>query len=90
MNSSTVAELSKNTSSTLALVEPTIVTNNSRPASIIFNVKDMQFDEIVDFAREVEGLRAIKYVRKQAKLFGLDKLTEEEIDAEVAAVRSKA
>lgn len=89
MNSSTIAELSKNTGNTLALDDPIIVTNNSKPASIIFNVKGMQFDEIVDFAREVEGLRAIKHARKQSKLLGLDTLTEEEIEAEIAAVRSK-
>ena len=88
MRSCTVAELARGASAICSGRESVVVTNNGRPQNVIINISDLDFDDAVDIAREARAASALARMRRASVSEGLDTLSEEEIDAEVAAVRS--
>lgn len=89
MQSCTVAELGRKASAYCSEKSPVLVTNNGRPQSVIINIGGMDIDEVVDFAREAAARNALVMMRRQAVASGLDKLDDDEIQAEVDAARSQ-
>ena len=88
MRSCTVAELARGASAICSDRESVVVTNNGRPQNVIINISDLDFDDAVDIAREARAASALARMRRSSVASGLDDITDEEIDAEVAAVRA--
>lgn len=89
METITVAEIGRKPSAALSAREPSIVTNNGRPQNLIVNVEGMDIDDIVDMARSMQAKAALATMRRTARKNGILDMPMEEVDAEVAAVRSQ-
>ena len=88
MNSYTVAEVGRRPGAVLAETEPSIVTNNGKVQNLIINVLDMEVDEAVNLAQAITGQLALSALRRSGDVSARADLTEEDIEAEVAAVRA--
>ena len=86
MRSCTVAELARGASAICSDRESVVVTNNGRPQNVIINISDLDFDDAVDIAREARAASALARMRRSS--VASDEISDEEIDAEVAAVRA--
>ena len=64
-----------------------IITNHGKPAYIMLGVDENTFEDTLIDLRIIEGRRAIANIQNKAKEAGLDKLTIDEIDKEIAAAR---
>ncbi len=53
-----------------------------------FSADEMNLDELLKKVRKKNAFEALERVRQSAKASGLDKMTMEEIDAEIQAVRN--
>ncbi len=64
-----------------------VVTSNGRPIAILLSVENESFEEELDIIRRARALKALSNLQKQSVQQGTDKLTDKEIQAEIAAVR---
>ncbi len=62
-----------------------IITNNGRPTAILFDISDGSFEETVKAVRQVKAEIAFTSMRAKAAADGY--LSDEEIEAEIAAAR---
>lgn len=60
---------------------------NGVPRAVVFNVESGDLEEIVQLVTQVRAQRAVARMRADAARRGLDTLTPEEVDTEIAAVR---
>lgn len=88
MNEATVAEVARRPSGVLSSKASTIVTNNGHAQNVIVNVAGLGLDDAVDIARTMQGLVALAALQKEARENGASVLSDEEIEAEISAVRS--
>ena len=88
MNSYTVAEVGRRPGAVLAETEPSIITNNGKAQNLIINVLDMEVDEVVHLAQAINGQLALSALRRSGDVAARAGITEEDIEAEVAAVRA--
>lgn len=63
-----------------------IVTNNGKPQNLILNVSGVDIDEVVDMARSIQARAALSSLRRAAR--GLEDVSPDDIDAEIAQIRS--
>jgi len=64
-----------------------VVTNGGKPAYVMLGVDETSFeDTVLDLVR-IRAMRATRRIQSAAKRDGLDKLTLDEINAEIAAAR---
>mgnify|MGYP001609095508 CR=1 FL=1 len=66
--------------------ERVVITRNGKRQAAVVPVEDL--DRLLAFERE-RGLTALRRIQEDAVRRGLDKLTSEEIDAEIQAVRAE-
>ena len=67
-----------------------VVTSNGKPFAILADVDEDTFEERLKALRRARAHALLDRIRAKAKERGVDKLTMEEIDAEIAAARREA
>jgi len=66
-----------------------VVTSNGRPIALLSATSSETFDETLAALRQAEILRAIASMQQSAREAGADRLSLNEINAEIAAVRRR-
>ena len=64
-----------------------VITNNGKPAALMLNVADGSFEETLNAVRQTKAQLAFTSMRARAAACGF--MSNEEIEAEIAAVRAK-
>jgi len=67
-----------------------VLTNNGKPSMLVFDIAGQDFENIIDTLNRAEAMRLLDEIQMQAVRGGLDKMTMDEIDTEVAADRRKS
>lgn len=62
-----------------------VITNNGKPTAILFDITDGSFEETLKAVRQAKAMIAFNSMR--AKVAANGYMSEEEIEAEIAAVR---
>lgn len=62
-----------------------IITNNGKPTAVLFDIADGSFEETVKAVRQAKAMIAFNSMRSTAAAGGY--MTDEEIEAEIAAAR---
>jgi hypothetical protein len=65
-----------------------VITNNGKPIALMLGVDGSSLEETLAAINQAEAMRLINKIHMQSVRNGTDKITMEEIDAEIAAVRS--
>jgi PHD/YefM family antitoxin component YafN of YafNO toxin-antitoxin module len=66
-----------------------VITNNGKPAYVMLGVDEASFDKTIIDLDRIRFQKATEDMRAQAKAAGLDKMTMEEINREIEAVRAE-
>jgi antitoxin (DNA-binding transcriptional repressor) of toxin-antitoxin stability system len=66
-----------------------IITSNGRPIAIIAAISDSNVEESLSAFREARAVKAVASLQRRSVEMGNDKITMDEIDAEIKAVRKK-
>ena len=64
-----------------------VLTSNGRPFALLTDVDEDSFEEKLAALRRTRAYAVLDRIRTKAKATGVDKLTIEEIDAEIAKAR---
>ena len=72
----------------LAEEKELVITSNGKPIAILSAVSESNLEESLDAFRRARAIRAAAEIQKQSVAQGTDKLTLEEIDGEIQAVRA--
>ena len=64
-----------------------VLTASGRPIAILAEVNEGSFEDRLKALRQARSRAMVEGIREKARARGVDKLTMEEIDAEVAAAR---
>ncbi len=67
-----------------------VVTSNGRPFAILADVDEENFEEKLAALRRTRARALVDRIRTKARARGVDTMTMEEIDAEIAAARREA
>ena len=70
---------------TLSTDGEVIITNNGKPTALILSISETNFDEVVKAVRQAKAMIAFNRMRAKAAEAGY--MTDEEIEAEIAAYR---
>ena len=90
MNFYGIRELSNNTKNVMATIaqgNKAIITDNGKPAALMLNLTEENFETVIAFAQKLEAQLALTEIQKQAVTDFPDGLSEEEIQAEISAAR---
>jgi len=71
----------------LAKEKDLVLTSNGRPIAILSSIGEDNVDEALAALRRARAVLAVKKLQAQSVAQGTDKLTEDEIEEEIAAVR---
>jgi len=66
-----------------------IITSNGRPIAIIAAISDSNVEESLSAFRQARAVEAVASLQHRSVEMGKDKITMDEIDAEIKAVRKK-
>ena len=66
-----------------------IITSNGRPIAIIAAISDSNLEESLSAFRQALAVEAVASLQRRSVEMGNDKITMDEIDAEIKAVRKK-
>jgi antitoxin (DNA-binding transcriptional repressor) of toxin-antitoxin stability system len=66
-----------------------IVTNSGKPAYLMLGIDEESFEDTVLDLSRIRAFRATRMIQKMAKREGLDKLSLDEINAEIAEYRAE-
>jgi antitoxin (DNA-binding transcriptional repressor) of toxin-antitoxin stability system len=66
-----------------------IITSNGRPIAIIAAISDSNLEESLSAFRQARAVEAVASLQRHSVKKGNDKITMDEIDAEIKAVRKK-
>jgi antitoxin (DNA-binding transcriptional repressor) of toxin-antitoxin stability system len=66
-----------------------IITSNGRPIAIIAAISDSNLEESLSAFRQARAVEAVASLQRRSVEMGSDKITMDEIDAEIKAVRKK-
>jgi hypothetical protein len=66
-----------------------VVTNHGRPQALMIDVDGATLGQTLEAVRMGRAMQALAAMREQAAAAGLDGLSMEEIDAEIAAARAE-
>jgi antitoxin (DNA-binding transcriptional repressor) of toxin-antitoxin stability system len=66
-----------------------IITSNGRPIAIIAAISDSTLEESLSAFRQARAVEAVASLQRRSVKMGNDKITMDEIDAEIKAVRKK-
>jgi antitoxin (DNA-binding transcriptional repressor) of toxin-antitoxin stability system len=65
-----------------------VVTSHGKPIALITNITEGDIEPTIRALRRAKAQVAVSNMRRKAKKAGLEKMTEEEIEAEIKAVRA--
>ena len=86
-----VRDLRNNTKNLWACLDSgneVIITNNGKPAALMIDIGEDNFDTVIQAVRQAKAMIAFNAMRQTAAKHGF--MTEEEIEAEIAAARNEA
>lgn len=66
-----------------------VLTSNGKPTAIMIGVNEDSFEETLSDLSRIRALRALQQLQEESVRNGTDKMTMEEIDAEIAAARAE-
>jgi len=66
-----------------------IITSNGRPIAIIAAISDSDLEESLSAFRQARAVEAVASLQRRSVEMGNDKMTMDEINAEIKAVRRK-
>ena len=66
-----------------------IITSNGRPVAILAAVSESNLEESLAAFRKARAVDAVALMQRKSAARGTDSLTQQEIDAEIAAVRER-
>ncbi len=69
--------------------EDLVLTSNGKPVAILLRIGEDDFEETLGAVRQARAVLALSRMRRRAAELGLDKLTPEDIDKEIQAVRAQ-
>jgi hypothetical protein len=69
--------------------EDLVLTANGKPIAIMLRLEEDDFEETLRAIRQARAFLAVSRLRRRAAELGLDKLTDEEIQKEIRAVRAQ-
>lgn len=90
MKFATVRDFRSNASKLLNAVRKegeVVVTKRGKPVALLLPLSEKEFPETLRLIRQVRFQQTLWNLREQAKQSGTDKMTMEEIDAEIKAAR---
>lgn len=71
----------------LAKEKDLVLTSNGRPIAVLSSIGEDNVDEALTALKRARAVLAVKKLQAQSVAQGTDKLTDDEIEEEVAAVR---
>jgi hypothetical protein len=66
-----------------------VLTNNGKPSMLVFDIAGQDFEDLIDILNRAEAMRLLEEIQMQAVRGGINTMTMEEINAEIAAYRRK-
>jgi len=66
-----------------------IITSNGRPIAILAAISESNLEESLSAFRQARAVRAVASLQRRSAEQGTDRITMDEIDAEIKAVRKK-
>ena len=66
-----------------------IITSNGRPIAILAAINESNLEESLSAFRQARSVEAVATLQRRSADQGTDKITMDEIDAEIKAVRNK-
>jgi prevent-host-death family protein len=72
-----------------AAKEDVVLTANGKPVAVILGVTEDSLEETLRTIRQARATLAVSRMRRRAAELGLDKLSMEDIDKEIRAVRAQ-
>lgn len=84
-----VAELSDAAPETWVHEPELVLTEGGKPVAVVTAVDERSVEETLEAIRRARGLAALAAIQRRSKELGLDRLSDEEIEAEIAAVRAE-
>jgi len=79
----------RKTRETLKRSGKVVLTNNGKPSMLVFDITGQDFENLIDTLNRAEAMRLLEEIQIQAARGGLNAMTMNEINAEVAAHRRK-
>ena len=73
----------------LPVVREVVVTSNGRPIAILSAVNESNLEESLSAIRQARAAEAVMNLQRRSVERGTDRITMEEIDTEIRAVREK-
>ena len=64
-----------------------VITNNGKPAALLFDLTNDDFEETLDTLRQIEDMKLLRRMRSHAEQRGF--LSENEIEMEIQAARAE-
>ena len=64
-----------------------MVTRGGKPIAIVIPVTESGFEAAIEESSRLEGMQALHRLQEQARANGLDRMTDEDIQAEIQAAR---
>ena len=93
MNFFTVRDLRttpKNVWDTLNEEKEVVITNNGKPSALMIPINDTNFDDVLGVIRQASAMRAVTRMQMAAVKAGLDEMSLDDINAEIAAARRES
>jgi len=75
---------------TLAREKEVVITNNGKPTALMVPISDTDFEATLKAMRRAKAKIALENLRSFSEANGLNKMTMDEINAEIAAARAEA
>lgn len=66
-----------------------IITSNGRPIAILAAINESNLEDSLSAFRQARAVKAVASLQRRSADLGTDKITAEEIDSEIKAVRKK-
>ena len=79
----------RKTRETLKRTGKVVLTNNGKPSMLVFDITEQNFEELIDTLNRAQAMRLLEEIQTQAVRGGLDSMTMDDIDVEIAAHRKK-
>ena len=79
----------KETQAKLAASKELVVTNNGNPTMLVIDIANKDFMRTIDYLRRQEALDILHDIQVFSSRNGKDKLSMDDIDAEIAAYRKE-
>jgi len=77
----------RKTRETLKQSGKVVLTNNGKPAMLVFDISGRDFEKLIDILNRAEAMRLLEEIQTQAVRGGLNSMAMDEINAEITAAR---